>query len=204
MFFASTTSVYGSQKEVVDENCPEAELRPQSPYAVDKVHGENLCRAFFKVYDLECVALRYFNIFGPRQRPDSDYAAVVPLFIDALLLGRSPVVYGDGLQSRDFTFVKNAVQANLRAAEAAGASGGVFNVGNGKQTNILELLEILSRIIGADLEPTFEKARLGDVRDSLADLSLSCNVLGYEPAVDLEQGLQETVAWFRERGETKS
>ena len=195
--YAASSSAYGDALELPKH---EAMLPdPKSPYAADKVHGEHLCRVFTSSFDLECVALRYFNVFGPRQRPDSAYAAVIPRFIQALLDGEAPRIHGDGLQSRDFTYIDNVIDANLKAAAAPGAAGGVFNVGFGQRVTLLELLEILQEIIGGAVEPVHEPPRVGDVKHSLADVSRAREILGYEPAVSLAEGLRRTVAWFRER-----
>jgi UDP-glucose 4-epimerase len=146
---------------------------------------------------LETVALRYFNVFGPRQDPSGPYAAVIPLFIKAMLAGEQPTIFGDGRQTRDFTYVENVVQANLLAAQASGAAGRVFNVGSGQAISLLDLLAVLNRILGTQIEPAFQAARTGDVRDSLADISLARQVLGYQPTVDFEAGLRRTVEFYR-------
>jgi UDP-glucose 4-epimerase len=200
--YAASSSVYGDTPTLPkhERMVPD----PRSPYAADKLHGENLCRVFHATYGLECVSLRYFNVFGPRQRADSAYSAVIPRFIEALLEGRAPVIHGDGHQSRDFTYVENVVEANLLAATAAGASGRAFNLGGGRQVDLLALLSILSRILKTRAEPIHEEERAGDVRHSLADLSLAQEVLGYEPTIDLEEGLSRTVAWFRRSPGEKS
>lgn len=196
--YAASSSAYGDT-EVLPKH-EEMPQRPQSPYAADKLHGESLCRAFSKSYGLGCVALRYFNVFGPRQRPDSAYAAVIPKFIDAVRSGTPPTIHGDGGQTRDFTFVQNVVGANLLAAEAGEkAVGRVMNVGNGARTSLLQLLEIIQEVLGTSVEPSFTEVRAGDVRDSQADISLAKELIGYEPTVDLLEGLRHTVAWFGER-----
>ncbi len=194
--FASSSSVYGETPTLPKrEDMPP---NPQSPYALSKLVGEHLCQLFWRLYGLETVSLRYFNIFGPRQDPTSQYAAVIPRFIAALLRGESPTIYGDGEQTRDFTFVENCVQANLLAATASGVAGEVFNVGAGKQTSVNELFRLLRTLIGADhIEPIYAPPRPGDVRHSLADITKARKQLGYEPMVTLEEGLQRTIAWFR-------
>ena len=198
--YAASSSAYGNT-----ETLPKSEdmpVKPLSPYAADKAYGEHLTRVFLESYGLECVALRYFNVFGPRQRPDSAYAAVIPKFTDALLSGRQPVIYGDGLQSRDFTYIGNVVLANQLAAEASKeAAGRVINVGAGTRTSLLELLEIISGVVGISADPEFAPPRQGDVRDSQADLTLARALLGYEPLTGLPEGLEATVAWFRENRE---
>ncbi len=194
--FASSSSVYGETPTLPKrEDMPP---NPQSPYALSKLVGEHLCQLFWRLYGLETVSLRYFNIFGPRQDPTSQYAAVIPRFITALLRGESPTIYGDGEQTRDFTFVDNCVQANLLAATASGVTGEVFNVGAGKQTSVNELFRLLRTLIGANhIEPIYAPPRPGDVRHSLADITKARKQLGYEPTVTLEEGLQRTIAWFR-------
>jgi nucleoside-diphosphate-sugar epimerase len=169
---------------------------PQSPYALQKYAGEIYCRLYHDLYGLETVSLRYFNIFGPRQDPNSDYAAVIPSFASAAAAGKLPVIYGDGNQTRDFTYVENAIQANLLAADAERAPGSVINVAAGERTSINDLWYGIREIVGVDGEARYEPARAGDVRDSLADLSRAVELLGYEPAVGLEEGLRRTVASF--------
>lgn len=196
--YAASSSAYGDTPTLPKH---EGMLQnPLSPYAADKVHGENLCRVFTATMGLPCVALRYFNVFGPRQRPDSAYAAVIPKFIDAVVAGRRPVIHGDGRQSRDFTFVANVVGANLLAAEAPDAPGHVINLGNGSRTDLIELLELIGDACGRRVEPVFDPPRAGDVRDSQADITMARKVLGYRPTVELREGLRLTVDWFRSRG----
>jgi len=192
--FAASSAAYGNGKELPKvETLP---VIPQSPYALQKYNGEMYCRLYHELYGLETVALRYFNIFGPRQDPEGDYAAVIPRFVTAALANEPPVIYGDGLQTRDFLYVENVVQANLQAADADGASGFVINIGAGACTSLNELWEVIREVLGADLEPRYEAARAGDVRDSLADLSAAVNLLGYEPSVGLREGLRRTIAGF--------
>jgi UDP-glucose 4-epimerase len=189
--YASSSSIYGANPEL-----PKHEgLLPQpiSPYAVAKLAGEGFCRSFTEVFGLETVALRYFNVFGPRQDPFSQYAAVVPNFITALMNGGQPVVYGDGEQSRDFTYVDNVVDATLRAAEVAEANGRMFNVSAGRPATVNELADTIARIMERDVERRFAPERPGDIRDSWADISAARDVLGYEPRVELEEGLRRTV-----------
>jgi UDP-glucose 4-epimerase len=170
---------------------------PISPYGAAKLAAEFYCQAFTATYGFETVAIRYFNVFGPRQDPNSQYSAVIPLFITALLKGISPVVYGDGHQSRDFTFVDNVVHGNLLAADAPGVAGRVFNVANGKQTSLLELLAILNRQLGTHIQPQFAPPRVGDVRESLADITQARKWLKYEPQVDFETGLSRSIEYYR-------
>lgn len=200
--FAASSSAYGDT-EVLPKH--EGMLQsPQSPYAADKVYGENLCKVFTKCYGLECTGLRYFNVFGPRQRPDSAYAAVIPKFIEAVLTGTPPRINGDGSQTRDFTYIENVVGANLLAAEAPEAPGQIMNLGNGGRTSLLELLELIGKVTGKPVNPEFGPVRAGDVRDSQADIDRAVSILGYRPTVDLEEGLRRTVAWFQEHSEVGS
>lgn len=193
--YAASSSLYGNQPHGTNR---ESDLPgPMSPYAVAKLAGEYYCQAFFHSFGLETVCLRYFNVFGPRQDPDSPYSAVIPLFITRLLAGRRPVIYGDGLQSRDFTFVDNVVHGNLLAADAKGAAGKSFNLANGRSTSLLQLLDVLRRLLGIDIEPIHEPPREGEVRHSMADISLATNVLGYEPLVDFESGLAQSIDYYR-------
>jgi len=195
--FASSSSIYGDTPTLpkVESMKPE----PLSPYAISKLTGEQLCRVFTNVYGLETVALRYFNVFGPRQDPDSQYAAVIPRFLAALRGGVEPVIYGDGEQSRDFTFIENVVDANLRAASADGVSGGVFNVASGRAISVNAMLTQLAELVGVDRRARFEPPRQGDVRDSLADITAARSLLGYEPNVSFEAGLERLVAHAAER-----
>jgi UDP-glucose 4-epimerase len=196
---ASSSSVYGGASQVpTPESAP---LVPRSPYAVTKLTGEHYARVFHELHGLETVCLRYFNVFGPRQRPDSQYAAVIPLFIDALLSGRAPSVHGDGQQSRDFTFVADAVQANLRAggAPAERCAGRAFNIARGAPSSLLELLDILAAEVGVTVTPEHTDPRPGDVRHSHADITAARRDLGYDPAVTFGDGLARTLDWFRTR-----
>lgn len=192
--YAASSSAYGASKRLPKhESDP---TLPLSPYAVAKLTGENYCAAFSNVYGLETVRLRYFNIFGPRQSPDSPYAAVIPLFLQAMLNGRSPTIYGDGTQSRDFTFVQDAVHANLRAAVAEGVSGNVYNVACGRRTSLLQLVHLMNQILDTDIEPTFADPRAGDVKHSQADITAAIRDLGYEPSVNIEEGVRRCVDFF--------
>ena len=195
VIYASSSSIYGANPEL-----PKHErLLPQpiSPYAVAKLAGEGFCRSFFEVWGLETVALRYFNVFGPRQDPMSQYAAVIPNFINALADGRQPVVYGDGEQSRDFTYVGNVVEGNVLAMSAEGVAGKVFNVAAGDRTSLNQLLEHLKVLIGAEVEARYEDPRPGDVKHSQADVSAAERELGFRPQVSVEEGLRLTFDWFR-------
>ncbi|QHN08784.1 SDR family oxidoreductase [Methanothermobacter sp. THM-2] len=188
---ASTSAVYGNNPEMPLSE--DARPMPLSPYAVSKVTGEYYC-SVFEDHGLETVSLRYFNVYGPRQRPDSQYAAVIPRFIDALLQGRQPEIYGDGEQSRDFIYVGDVVRANIFLAESP--ETGIFNVAGGSAVTVNRLFEIISRILGSDSEPVFLDERPGDVRHSLADTS-RLEAAGFRPDVKLEEGLIRTVEWFK-------
>jgi UDP-glucose 4-epimerase len=194
---ASSSSVYGSAAGTAAKREDQPAL-PISPYATAKLAGEGYARSFHGVYGLETVALRYFNVFGPRQDPTSQYAAVVPNFIGALLAEEPPVIFGDGEQSRDFTYVDNVVAANLRAVDAAAAAGNVYNVACGESVSLNRLVGELRELIGAEVEATYAAPRPGDIRHSLADLSASRRDLGYVPEVDLREGLARTLEHFRE------
>lgn len=196
---ASSSSVYGG---AVATPTPEsAPLVPRSPYAVTKVAGEHYARVFWELHGLETVALRYFNVFGPRQRPDSEYAAVIPRFIDAVLTGVAPVVHGDGGQSRDFTFVADTVRANLCAAAApAGVCAGrAYNVARGASVSLVELLDVLADEVGVPVTARHGDPRPGDVRHSHADISGARRDLGFDPEVGVREGLARTLAWFGAR-----
>jgi UDP-glucose 4-epimerase len=196
--YAGSSSAYGIPAgDVQTEDDPVA---PLSPYAAAKLAGEMYAQAFATTYGLETVRLRFFNIFGPRQRADSPYSGVIALFVAALTAGRSPTIYGDGLQSRDFTYVTDVVQALLRAAEVPGISGRVYNIGTGRSVSVLDLLAALNRQLGTQVAAQHAPARAGDVRHSRADIGRARRELGYEPAVAFEQGLAETLRWYRTLG----
>ena len=196
--FASSSAVYGNASGVpADEGQP---LKPISPYGVMKATNELYARVCADLYDIEIVGLRYFNVFGPRQDPASQYAAVVPLFVTAMLAGKRPTVHGDGRQSRDFSYVENVVAANVRACLAEGPVTGVYNVACGQSTAILDLVGMLNSILGTDIEPDFGPARAGDIRQSWANIEKARGVLGYEPLVSVEEGLEKTVEWYRNQG----
>lgn len=193
--YAASASAYGIPAgEVQDENTP---VCPLSPYAAAKLAGELYCQAFAASYGLETVRLRFFNIFGPRQRADSPYSGVIAIFAAALSEGRVPSIFGDGQQTRDFTYVSDVVQALLLASERPGAVGEVFNVGTGRPTSLLDLVAALNRQLGTAVTPRFAEARAGDIRHSRADISKGRRLLGYEPAVSFEDGLAQTLAWYR-------
>jgi UDP-glucose 4-epimerase len=192
--FAGSSSAYGESPTLPKvETMPAA---PISPYGVSKLAGEVYGQVFGRVYGLENVALRYFNVFGPRQDPASPYSGVLSRFITALLDGVPPVIFGDGEQSRDFTYVENVVDATLRACEAPGISGMVFNVGTGNRFSLRETLQLLGRISGKPVQPIYEQPRPGDIRHSQADIGLARRLLVYEPRVSFEEGLRRTWEWF--------
>lgn len=192
---ASSSSIYGDEP-----NLPKKEERVGrclSPYALSKFVTEEYCRLFWELYRFEAVALRYFNVFGPRQDPNSHYAAVIPRFSTRMLEGLPPIVYGDGEQTRDFTFVSNVVDANWKAATSPNVAGQAFNIGCGLRTSLNQLIGILNKILGTQIKPIYESARQGDVRDSLADIGKARTMVGYFPVVSLEAGLERVVNWHR-------
>lgn len=195
VIFASSSSVYGPGAVLPKHE--EMAVVPISPYAASKLSAEAYCRTFWEVYELGTVALRYFNVFGPRQDPLSQYAAVICAFINAALSGRPPVIHGDGEQSRDFTYVDNVVDANLSAMTAPRIEGMVFNVACGKRVTLNRLIGELSEILGVDISPLYEGARAGDVRHSLADISRAAEHLGWNPIVRLREGLERTVHYYK-------
>ncbi|MBE0564656.1 MAG: SDR family oxidoreductase [Krumholzibacteria bacterium] len=196
--YASSSSVYGNTEELPKhEGMPQ---RPRSPYAVNKAVGELYGAVFDDLYGLSTIGLRYFNVFGPWQDPNSQYAAVVPKFITAFLEGQAPVIHGDGLQSRDFTYVLNVVEANLAAAAAPREAGGrVYNIALGGRVTVKELCERIRRLVGSEVQPRHEADRAGDVRHSQATVDLAREHLGYTGSVSLDDGLGRTVAWYRDR-----
>jgi UDP-glucose 4-epimerase len=190
--YAASSSAYGDQPGAVRRE--EDALMPLSPYAAAKLAGEHYCSCCTVVYGLETVRLRFFNVFGPRQDAKSPYSGVIALFIDAMCSGRTPTIFGDGLQGRDFVYVDNVVQALCRAGQAADAVGKVYNIGNGRSTTILDLVGHLNRLLGTKVSPQHAPARAGDVRQSEADITRARRDLGYEPAVPFEEGLARTLA----------
>lgn len=175
--------------------------RPLSPYAVSKLAGEHYCSVFAHVYGLQTVSLRYFNVFGPRQDPQSAYAAVIPAFVSRMVRGQRPVIFGDGEQSRDFCYVDNVVSANLLGATVERVAGEVVNIACGERTTLNEIVRVINRALGTELQPEYRPARAGDVKHSLADLAAAKRVLGYEPKVLFAEGLQRAIAWYRENAE---
>lgn len=195
--YAASSSAYGDQPTL-----PKTEVMspdPLSPYAAAKLFGEYYCQVFTRTYNLETVCLRYFNVFGPRQDPSSTYSGVISRFIDALATGQTPIIYGDGEQSRDFTYVANVVDANVRAAETTSGVGQVINVANGERITLNELLDKLKMIMGrTDVQAEYRAPRAGDVRHSLADITRARELLAYEPKVELEEGLRRTIDWWKQ------
>ncbi|MEX2273441.1 MAG: SDR family oxidoreductase [Vicinamibacterales bacterium] len=193
--YAGSSSAYGDTPVLPKrEDMPP---NPRSPYALQKLVGEQYGQLFTTLYGLETVSIRYFNVFGPRQDPSSAYSGVISQFAKALTEGRSPTIYGDGSQTRDFTYIDNVVDGVLRAADAPRASGEVINVATGGRISLLDLLDVMKRLTGTGVDPDFAEARSGDVRDSQADITKAKTLLGYEPLVGLEEGLARTLAWHR-------
>jgi nucleoside-diphosphate-sugar epimerase len=198
LVFAGSSSAYGDTPTLPkQEDMP---THPQSPYALQKVVGEQYLRLFTALYGFETVTIRYFNVFGPRQDPSSPYSGVISVFAAALLENRAPTIYGDGEQTRDFTYIANVVDGVLRACEAPAASGQVINVATGGRISLNSLFETMRRLIGADVRPIYADPRPGDVRDSQADIDKARRLLGYEPTVSFEEGLRTTVGWYRTAG----
>ena len=195
LVFAGSSSTYGNSAVLPKRE--DMKPAPISPYALQKLIGEQYCQLFSSVYRLETVTTRYFNVFGPRQAPDSAYSGVISLFIKALLAGQSPVIHGDGRQTRDFTYVSNVVDGVLRAASTPDVSGEVINIATGGRISLMELVRAIQLIVGSNVAPTFGPPREGDVKDSQADIFKARKMLGYEPTVPFEEGLRHTVAWFK-------
>jgi UDP-glucose 4-epimerase len=195
--YAGSSSIYGDLTAAAAKY--ETDLpAPVSPYAAAKAAGELYCQAFHATYGLSTVTVRYFNVFGPRQDPQSEYAAVIPKFVMKMLAGERPTIFGDGRQSRDFTYVANIVAGNLLAAEAPDASGKTFNIACGEQMNLLDLVAAINRVLGTKIEPIFDPPRVGDVRDSLADISAARKLLGYKPTIDFDEGLRRSIEYYRQ------
>ncbi len=195
LVFAGSSSVYGNAAALPKhEDMP---TRPLSPYALQKLAGEQYCQLFTALYGFETVTTRYFNVFGPRQDPSSPYSGVISLFIRALIEGRSPTINGDGEQTRDFTYVSNVVDGVLRACQAEGVAGTVINVATGGRISLNRLYQVVKALTGSSMDPSYGPPRAGDVRDSQADISRARQLLGYTPVVGLEEGLTTTLAWYR-------
>jgi nucleoside-diphosphate-sugar epimerase len=193
--YAGSSSAYGDAPTLPKvETMPTA---PLSPYALQKLVAEQYCQMFTRLYGLETVTIRYFNVFGPRQDPSSPYSGVISLFISALCEGRQPTIYGDGGHTRDFTYVANVVDGVLRACEATGASGEVINVATGGRVSLNQLFRTIRDLVGASVEPIYSDPRPGDVRDSQADIEKARRLLGYQPSVSFDEGLKKTVEWYR-------
>ena len=193
--YAGSSSAYGNTATLPKrEDMP---TNPLSPYALQKLVGEQYMQMFTTLYGLETVTIRYFNVFGPRQDPSSPYSGVISVFAKALLENRAPTIYGDGEQTRDFTYVANVVDGVLRAAKAPGASGQVFNVATESRISLNELFRTMRRLMGSELNPNYAPTRSGDVRDSQADITRARTVLGYKPIVSFEEGLRQTLEWYR-------
>jgi UDP-glucose 4-epimerase len=193
--YAASSSAYGN-----DPNMPKRETdlpAPISPYAAAKLAGEAYCLAFAATYGMETAALRYFNVYGPRQDPNSEYSAVIPKFVAAMLAGKRPTIFGDGRQSRDFVYVADVVAANLAAATRPAAVGRVFNIATGRQYSLLQLIDSINGALGMKVEPVFAPARAGDVKESVADISAAREALGYEPQIDFDEGLRRSIDYYR-------
>jgi nucleoside-diphosphate-sugar epimerase len=195
LVFAASSSAYGDTQTLPKHEGMSTD--PLSPYALQKVIGEQYLQMFTRLYGLETVSIRYFNVFGPRQDPSSPYSGVISVFATALLENRPPTIYGDGEQTRDFTYVANVVDGVLRACEAAGANGGIINVATGGRISLNQLFEAMRKVVGVDVRPNYAEARAGDVRDSQADIGKARELLGYEPLVTFEDGLRQTIDWYR-------
>lgn len=193
--YAASSSAYGNIEQLPKRES--AKPCPASPYAISKLTGEYYCQVYADTFKLQTACVRYFNVFGPRQDPESEYAAVIPRFITSALNGKAPVIYGDGTQSRDFTYVDNAVRATILAAESPLAVGRVINVACGERRTLLEVIEMLEDLVADRITPVFEPERPGDVKHSQADIGLARQLLGYEPVVGFREGLRETTEWFR-------
>lgn len=197
--YASSSSVYGDTPVLPKQE--DMKPNPLSPYALSKLADEYLGKIFYNIYGLETVGLRYFNVFGPRQNPDSQYSAVIPKFIKRLNNDKPPIIYGDGLQSRDFTFIDNVIQANIKGMTAEGAAGKIFNIACGERHTVNDLAATIGKLMGKDNKPTHQESRPGDVKHSLADITAAREILGYDPQVTFQEGLRQTVEWYLENAE---
>ncbi len=197
LVYASSSSAYGDTPTLPKRE--DMKTSPLSPYAITKLTGEEYCKVFYSLYRLETIALRYFNVFGPNQDPTSHYSAVIPKFITLMLTGNQPTIYGDGGQSRDFSYIDNVVNANLNATVASKGIGEAFNIACGERITLNELCKKINKILGTNFSPIYEDTRLGDVRHSLADISKAQSCLNYSPEINVDQGLEMTVEWYRQR-----
>jgi len=194
--YASSSSAYGDTPTLPKvETMP---AQPLSPYAVAKLVGEYYCSVFYNVFGLETISLRYFNVFGPYQDPTSQYAAAIPAFVTAILKDQPPTVFGDGHQSRDFTYIDNVVEANLLAAQANHTAGEVVNIACGKAITVNEIIEVINDLVGRNIKPIYDPPRPGDVKHSLADIGLAKKTISYKPTVDFREGLKKAIDWYRE------
>jgi nucleoside-diphosphate-sugar epimerase len=194
--YASSSSIYGDAPTLpkVESMSPQ----PLSPYAAAKLAGEYYAEVFYKVYGLETISLRYFNVFGPHQDPTSQYAAAIPAFVTAILKNKPPTVYGDGLQSRDFTYVDNVVDANLLAARVEHTAGQVVNIACGQAVTVNEVIDIINELLGKDIKPVYDAPRSGDVKYSLADITLAKKLIGFKPKISFRRGLEKAIEWYRD------
>ncbi|MBU0700965.1 SDR family oxidoreductase [bacterium] len=195
--YASSSSAYGDTPTLPKRE--DMKTAPLSPYAITKLTGEEYCKVFYSLYGLETIALRYFNVFGPNQDPTSHYSAVIPKFITLMLTGNQPTIYGDGGQSRDFSYIDNVVNANLNATVASKGIGEAFNIACGERITLNELCKKINKILSTDFSPVYADTRPGDVRHSLADISKAQSCLNYSPEINVDQGLEMTVEWYRQR-----
>jgi UDP-glucose 4-epimerase len=193
--YAASSSAYGDQETPFKHE--EMLNKPLSPYGVSKLAGEHYCQAFYQTYGLETVCLRYFNVFGPRQNPFSAYTGVLAIFIPLMLKGEPPVIYGDGLQTRDFTYIQNNVAANMLAMTAADAPGEVINIACGENQTVLQIVDVINQILGTHIEPIFKEQRTGDILHSCASVEKAKKILNYSPLVSFEEGVEKTIAWYR-------
>jgi UDP-glucose 4-epimerase len=194
--YASSSSAYGDTPTL--PKVETAPASPLSPYAASKLAGEYYAKVFYNVFGLETISLRYFNVFGPHQDPTSQYAAAIPAFVTAILKDKPPTVFGDGLQSRDFTYVDNVVEANLLAARAEHTAGQVLNIACGKAVTVNETIDVINELLGKNIKPLYTDPRPGDIKHSLADITLAQKTIGFKPSVPFKQGLQKAIDWYRE------
>ncbi len=197
VIFASSSSVYGDTEELPKKESMQP--KPKSPYALSKLTAEQYCKMFYSLFNLEIVCLRYFNVFGPRQDPSSEYSAVIPKFINAIMKKKSPIIFGDGTQTRDFTYVRDVVKANILAFKSKVKDGKVINIACNENISINDLAASIGAILDINVQATHKEAREGDIKDSLADISRAKELLGYAPDYDLQSGLKETIEWFQHR-----